>query len=115
MIPIATTTITVLRLPVPDPDADPVDPADVEPEREEAATGVRAHFSSPTGSERLGSGTQELVDFVLDCDPTDITHLDQVRDDLTGEVFNVLWSRTRIGLGLAHTQAGVRHATGVAG
>lgn len=112
-IPLSTTTITVLRLPAietPGPGEEWLDPYDAQPARTEVATGVRAHFSSPTGREIVQGGEQERVDFVLLCDTLTVglNHLDEVEDETTGELYEVVWARRRIGLGLDHIEAGVR-------
>lgn len=109
MIPVATTTIAVLRVP-----ADPArDPEDAQPDAVEVATGIRAHISTSRGREVVeGASTQEIVDFRLSCDSTDIEKDDQVRDEQTGEVYEVTWARARRGLGLDHTQAGLKQVAG---
>lgn len=110
MITVVTTTISVLRYPI-DPTADPTDPR-LEPSV--IASGVRAHISTSRGSEEVGSGaTQEIVTFRLSCDPTDLTNDDVVRDEQSGEEYEVLWARHREGLGLSHTQAAMRQVSGV--
>lgn len=107
-IPIATTTIQVLRVPA-DPTRDPTEPG-VEAE---VAGGVRAHISTATGSEQLASGAaQERVYFRLAADPCDLEHNDVVVDEATGERYEVQWVRHRQELGMDHVQAGLRQVTG---
>lgn len=106
-IPLATTTISVLRR-----DVDDVDPYDTPPAASTIAAGVRAVIGSPAGAEDITGAEQETVTFRLDCDPTDLQHRDQVVDDQTGDVFDVVWSRDRTGLGLDYTQAGLRQVQG---
>lgn len=108
-IPLHTTTITVLRV-ATDPGRDPYDAL---PEPAVVAAGVRAHLSSPSGRERTAGGSQEVVEFRLACDPVDLRHTDQVRDETTGLVYEVVWTRERQALGLDHTQAGLKQVTGV--
>jgi len=108
-IPMHTTTISVLRLP-PDPARDPHDP---QPEPGVIASGVRAHIASPRGRERSGGGEQEVVEFRLSCDPVDLRHTDRVQDDQTGDLYEVTWARPRGGLGLDHTQAGLKQVSGL--
>lgn len=109
MIPVATTTIEVLRLPA-DPTRDPEDP---QPAPVSVASGVRAHISTSRGREVVqGQSTQEIVEFRLSCDTADIQQDDQVRDEATGEVYHVMWARSRSGLGLEHTQAGLKQVSG---
>lgn len=113
-IPIHTTHITVLRVPTT-PDLDPLD---TQPAAEEIAVGVRAHISSPRGAEETQSGgQQEVVTWRLSCDPTDLRHTDQIRDERTGEIYEVLWSRDlgfSIGeaTGMEHIEAGVKQVKG---
>lgn len=111
-IPLATTTITVERV-VPDPDRDPMDP---QPEPTVIATGVRAHISTSTGSEAVGSGAEQSVtNFRMSCDPFDggLHHEATVTDDLSGEVYEVVWSVSRVGLDLDHFQAGLTQVSGL--
>jgi len=110
VITVATTTISVLRVPA-DPERDPLDP---QPPAEVIASGIRAHISTARGSEEVASGgSQEVVYFRMSCDPTDLQHTDQVRDEQTDEVYDVLWARERRGLGLDHVQAGMKQVAGV--
>lgn len=109
-IPIHTTTIRVLRVPA-DPERDPTE---AQPDAEVIAAGVRAHISTSTGTEIVAGGaSQEIVNFRLSSDPADIQHTDRIEDERTGEVYEVTWARQRIGVGLDHTQAGLRQVTGV--
>jgi hypothetical protein len=112
MIPVSTTTIAVLRI-----DADPTrDPTDAQPPAAVIASGVRAHISTSRGIEATSTGaSQEIVYFRMSCDPVDLSNADQVRDEATGEVYDVLWSRPRTGAipGLDHVQAGLRQVSGV--
>lgn len=106
MIPLHTTTIDVLRS---DQDGtkdrlDPLTWSTVHPN-------VRAVISTPIGSERVAGGSSEDVSARLDCDPVAIRHTDRVRDNTTGETFEVTWARTRYGLGLDHTVADLRKIT----
>lgn len=112
MIPLATTTISVLRLPDEDPD-DPRDPYDAQPERDTASSGVRARIGQPSGSEQLAGGSQEIIDAVLWSEPVDLTNDDQVLDGGTGTVYDVAAVFQQNGLGLEHTKAWLRHVKGV--
>lgn len=106
-IPLATTTISVHRY-----NLDDVDPYDPPPTPTTVAVGVRAVISSPSGTEQVAGGQQEIVTFRLDCDPVDLQHRDQIVDDTTGDVFDVVWARDRTGLGLDYTQADLRRVAG---
>lgn len=110
MIPIHTTLITVYRTVV----AADQDPTEVDSgSRTTVAEHVRAQISSPSGRERNIGGSQEIVEFSLSCDPVDLTNLDQVYDETTGEMYEVTWARQRTGFGLDHTRAGLRAVKGV--
>lgn len=112
MIPIATTTITVLRV-AADPDRDPYD---TKPPPAVVAQGVRANISSPAGNETMQGASQEVVVFRLQADPVDLDNDDQVRDEATGQLYEVIWTRPRVGpTGLQHTQAALRQVAGVRG
>lgn len=108
-IPVATTTIRVLRVPA-DPTRDPLDP---QPAAAVVASGVRAVISTSRGREPSPSGTQEVVEFRLSCDPVEIRHTDSIQDEATGDTYEVVWARPRTGLGLEHAEAGLRQVTGV--
>jgi hypothetical protein len=112
MIPLATTTVAVLRA-TADSTRDDMDaPADTA--RATVATGVRATISSPSGSSSSANGTREEVSFRLGCDPipAGLSYLDHVRDEQTGDVYFVVWARPRLGLGLDHIEAGLRQVVG---
>jgi len=108
-VPLATTTITVLR-PVA---GDPYEPSETPPAT--VTTGIRAHISTPNvGNSRIVGGQQSVVEPRLACDPCDFTFTDLVRDDTTGQVYGVSWVQRRIGLGLDHMEAGLRFVEGAA-
>lgn len=118
MIPLATTTISVLRLPadVPEEDDDYRDPYDEQPEREIVASGVRAHIGQPSMSERMAGGTQALDNLRLSCDPftAGLRATDQILDENTGEVYDVAGLPYHAhGLGLDHITAPVKQIVGV--
>ena len=77
-----------------------LDPYDTHAAPAVIASGVRAVIGRPRGDEAVAGGSQEVVDLVLTCDPTDLVHTDQVRDELTEEVYGVAWVQQRNGLGL---------------
>ena len=104
MLPLATTTITVRRPSVAD---DPYDGAETVAT---VAAGVAAHISTPSGREQRQGGSQETVDFRLDCEPVDLRHGDRITDAASGETFEVVWAQPRTGLGLDHVEAGLRQA-----
>ncbi|MET0415339.1 MAG: hypothetical protein ABW022_04900 [Actinoplanes sp.] len=108
VIPLATTTVTVLR----DTDLD-AEPYSGPPTMSEVASGVRAVISRPTGrntgQEQLGGGEQAVWDFELVMDLTVIDYRDNVRDDSTGIVYQVVWAHMYHG---DHTEAGLRLVQG---
>lgn len=103
MIPLATTTITVRR-----PTVTGGDPYDGAVTTAVAAASVRAHISAPAGVETLRGGQQESLEWRLACDPVALDNADQVIDDQTGLVYEVVWAAARTGLGLDHVEAGLR-------
>lgn len=110
MIPLSTTTITVLRTPAADIYDEPYSgstPAD----REIVATGVRAVIDRPSGfKEQMAGGEQSIVELWLTADPVDLTHLDLVRDDTTSQVYGVRYVIAYAG---SHVEAGLRIVEGV--
>lgn len=109
-IPISTTTISVLRRSV-DPNRDP---ADAQPDEVATSTGIAAHISSPSGVESEAGGTQTLMAFRLSADPCDLQHTDRVLDEVTGQIYEVLWSAVFDALELEHVEAGLRQVLGTA-
>lgn len=109
MIPVATTTIEVSRVAV-DLTRDSYD---AEPPPTIVASGVRARISLVSGRERIQGGTQEDVEFRLDCDVTDLGHLDKIVDQSDGAVYEVVFARKVLGFGsLDHMECGLRVVTG---
>lgn len=112
MIPLATTTISVVR----GADLSDVDPWDRTPTAggETIAAGVRAVIDSPSGQEG-GPGDTETLQFTLMCDPTDVTFRDTIVDETTGESYQVVWTKlvpAPPGSDLDHVQAGLKQVTG---
>lgn len=102
MIPLLTTTTVTIKRPATG------DPYETAASETTVASGVRAHISSPTGSEQAVGGQLEQADAVLLCESGHgIAHTDLVDDDETGERWRVVWVRDRQGLGLDHTKAGL--------
>jgi hypothetical protein len=89
-IPLATTTITVLRSPPGDVYDEPYD-GNVPADWDTVAAGVRAVIDRASGREQVAGGEQNRVDLSLVCDRCDIDHLDAVRDDRTGRIYRVVW------------------------
>lgn len=67
------------------------------------ASGVRAHLGSPRG---VGSpaGNRVLYEWKLGTDLCDLTWTDRVRDEATGDLYEVRTVATRKGLGLDHLE-----------
>jgi hypothetical protein len=91
VIPLATTTIAVLRIAGPDQYEEPY--GGVQPsQRETVASGVRAVLDRPTGREQVAGGEQSTVDLSLACDPCDIDYRDVIKDERTGRHYRVVWT-----------------------
>lgn len=108
----------LLTVPVPIPTTVIAVYAMVEAEPGEGRTrslraSVPGHVSAPRGSEaQAPGGGAETVDAVILCDPVDgMAHTDQCETS-EGDVYEVVWVRRRVGLGLDHMQAGCRRITG---
>lgn len=106
MIPLFTTTISILRS---DQDGATDDYDGVS--YSTLTSGVRAVIGAPGGTETVLGGSSEDVGWRLNCDPTSIRHDDRVLDESTGETFEVVWARRRIGFGLDHMVCGLRTIT----
>lgn len=73
--------------------------------------GIRAHISTPSGTETVDGGSRADVVYRLDADPCDLTHADRVLDEDTSITYEVVWAAKRRGLGLDHTVADLRVVT----
>lgn len=75
-------------------------------------TGIRAHLSAPSGNAAYAQeGSGVAVQYRLICDPVALVPAMLVRDDGTGEVYQVDWCLTRPEP-LAHTVAGISKTSG---
>lgn len=107
MIPLATTTISVLTPAAADLDAEPYSGAS---ERlEQVVTGIRAVIDAPSGREQVAGGEQSIWDYELVCDLAPIQRYDTVRDDATGVDYRVVWLWVAPG---EHIEAGLRLVQG---
>jgi hypothetical protein len=105
MIPLSTTTITVLAV---DSSAGPGEPVTTTP----IAAGVRAHISAPDGSELREGAQFETATATLTCDPTPMDNSNQVLDELTGDIWQVTFTMQRPNLGgLGHRTANLVKVT----
>lgn len=112
-IPYATTTLRIERQ--LGPNSTLVDPEETSTSVswQQIATGVRAHISLPTGSERIVGGTQEQVVFRFQCDLTDVEHTDRIVDETTGLTYQISWVHPRyVGFGLEHVTGGLQQVRG---
>lgn len=107
-IPLATTTITVLR-----PSLSNDDYYDLRTAGPVVAANVRAHISEPSGIEGLIGGRTEQTRFPFNSDICDLSGHDLVVDDTTGNTYEVVWVRKRFGLGLDHMTGQLRIVAGV--
>lgn len=106
-IPIATTTVTVLRASEPEPGEGRT--------LTEAAAAVRAVIGSLSGSESVRpGGGRSTSDAKLTCDVADIIPTDVIEDDTTGERWEVEWVEIKPGLGLDHMEGGLARYRGAA-
>lgn len=115
MIPVSSTTISVYAI------------AETEPGEGRTATlrasGVRAVIGSLGGAETTRPGGGEAtVTARLDCDPTDrqgtpivLAHTDQVKDETTGQTFEVDWAHAKGGVGLDHIEGSLTLVEGITG
>lgn len=120
----ATTTISVLR----DPDAagtDVVDrlgdsytDSDISPTTQGQRvvySGVRANIGSPSGSEQVVGGNQENIGYRMQCDIVSLFPTDQIRDERSGLIYDVVTSVARTGFrGREYTQATLSRSRGAA-
>lgn len=100
MLPLATTTVTVVEQAT---SGDPYETAT----STTVATGVRAVIGSPTGVDARVGGDQEVVEAAGELDGTYATRTCRLVDEHTGDVWQVVWVRNRVGLGLDHQRVGL--------
>lgn len=106
-IPLATTTITVLRLPASS-DYDEPYSGDTDVQRTPAAQRVRAVIDRPTGAAEIAGGQQNVADYGLKCDYVELTYLDHIQDDTTGRIYRITWFIAYPD----HVEAGIRDVEG---
>ena len=92
MIPLSTTTISVLRIKPGDEYDDPYSGSG-EPDRDVVVSGVRAVIDQPGGRIELEGGQQNIIDYGLKCDLVTggLKHTDWVKDDYTSRTFRIVW------------------------
>lgn len=103
---VATTTATIVR---PVGTGDPYEAATTTT----VASGLRAHFSAPSGEDRAVGGDKELISATAYLPAgVAVQRLDRITDDNEGSTYAVVWSRARQGLGLDHVVVGLRAVNG---
>lgn len=112
-IPLATTTISVLR-PTAAQDAGEAYQVDAPAPGgyRTTATGIRAHIGSPGGSETVRGSEQMVGQFGFLCDPVDMDHYSWVRDEKTGSTYQVIWVKSRTGFGPSFMQGQLKRVEG---
>jgi hypothetical protein len=79
------------------------------------ARGVRANIGSPGGSESTTGGNQENVSYRMQADPVDLLPTDQVRDDRSGLLYDVVTAVQRSAFGgREYTQVTLTRTRGAA-
>lgn len=108
MVPIRPNTVTIERTTGAVGDAD-----DTAATLTTVAAGLQVALTSPSGTDVIVGGREEVVDALLLAPPFPaIEHTDLVTDDDTAEEYRVVWVRRRRGLGLDHQAAGLRAVKG---
>lgn len=91
MIPLSTTTISVLRVAEADLYAEPYAGSD-EAARTTVASGIRAVIDRPGGNLQQEGGQQNVADYGLVADPIpELKYLDLIKEDTTGRTFKIVW------------------------
>lgn len=79
------------------------------------ARNLRANIGSPGGTEQILGGNQENMSFRMQCDPVDLLPTDQVLDERTGVVYDVVTTVDRAAFpGREYTQVTLSRSRGVA-
>lgn len=89
-VPLATTTIAILRRKAADVYAEPYAGL-TSADRDVVSSGVRAVIDAPSGSQDVAGGEQTRSRFRLAADPCDLHRTDWVRDERTGVEYQVSW------------------------
>lgn len=108
MIPLSTTTVSVLRLSDGTDYDEPYGGA--EPlNRTVVVAGLPAVIDHPNGNAQLAGGVQAIGEYQLVCDNADLSYLDLISDDGTGKVYRITWLIAYPG---DHIEAGLRAVEG---
>jgi hypothetical protein len=79
------------------------------------ARGVRANIGNPGGTEAILGGNQETMSYRLQCDPVDLLPTDQIKDEKSGLLYDVVTSVQRSAFaGREYTQATLSRTRGAA-
>lgn len=105
MIPIATTTVTVIER------TSTSDPYEA-PSETTIATGVRAVIGSPAGVDFRVGGDKVVIDAAAQLDPCEVSRTCILVDEQTSERWTVAWVQARFGLGVDHVRTGLVAVTG---
>lgn len=77
--------------------------------------GVRANIGSPSGTEQIMGGNQEIVAYKMQCDTVELIPTDQIRDESTGLIYDVVTAAQRSAFaGREYTQAILSRSRGAA-
>lgn len=113
VLPLATTTITVLRAPPEDAYAEPY-AADPRAGLQEVVTGVRAVIDIPVardaGHDVVAGGEQTVTDFRFSCDPCELRNSDYLHDEATAITYRITWCFEFHG---SHIEGGLRLVEGL--
>lgn len=114
-IPLATTTISVLRQSEEDLLGEPEFSGDDTSSYNAVASGIRANIGSPGATVNTTSGQQVSTGFKFQCDPViDLDRTDLIKDEKTGIVYTLNWAQLRTGLGINHWEGALFIVEGLA-
>lgn len=108
-LPLATTTVTILRPPATDDYAEPYSGAGTAG-LEEVAAGVPAVIYAPIGREAVAGGEQTETDLRFVCDLADVKNADHLKDDSTDVIYRIVWCIAYAG---EHIEGGLRLVEGL--
>ncbi len=112
-LPLATTTIAVLRVTAASGYDEPYGGDEPSTGREVAASGIQAVIGRPAGREQLAGSEQSITDLQLIADTLALQPTDWVRDETTGVEYRVVWAVSYPDpMGGTFTEAGIRRVEG---
>lgn len=89
-LPLATTTVTILRAPVADDFAEPYSGITTVG-FDEVASGVPAVIYAPVGRQAVAGGEQTVTDLQFVCDLADVRSADRLKDEATNTTYKITW------------------------